>query len=138
MGIELQQVGTATDIKGNKAIVMLRRATACGESCGSCGGCETTIRKVEAGNSVGAQVGQNVLMEMDDSRILIAAFLVYMVPIIMLFVGYVVGFSIFSKQGAGAASAIVFMLISFVIVKLIDRRLKDSSNYQLNISKIIS
>lgn len=135
----MEQIGIVTEVKGEKAIVQIKRAGACGGSCGKCGGCETTDRMVEAINTIGAEKGQIVRIEMSDSYILMAAFLVYLVPLIMFFIGYAAGYSLFSNELMGGACGLILLVLSFVLVRIYDKKCVSGKKSKKSlITKIIN
>ncbi|MCG8502644.1 MAG: SoxR reducing system RseC family protein [Firmicutes bacterium] len=133
----MQQVGVITEVHNNKAIIQIKRATACGGECHKCSGCETTLQKVEARNGIEAKVGQTVQLEMKDSTILFAAFLVYIIPLVMLFIGYGAGSALFADDLIGGFCGVLFMGMSFWVLKRKDKKLHQSQKYELVITKII-
>jgi sigma-E factor negative regulatory protein RseC len=134
----LEQIGVVNKVYNNIAQVQIKRTTACGGKCGECGGCEVTSQKVEALNTVGAKVGQVVQMEMNDTQILFAAFLVYIIPLVMLFIGYLAGYSVFSSEFAAGVSGVLLLIISFLVLRKMDKKLARSGKYQIKITKILS
>ena len=134
----MKQVGVVVEVQGEKAVVQIKRVSACGESCGSCsGGCQNTAQKVEAFNQVAAKQGQVVQMEMKDSDVLTAAFMVYIIPLILLFVGYFAGSALFKVEWLAIIAGIVFMIASFMVLKKYDNQLNQSKRYTPIINKVM-
>ena len=76
------------------AEVEVTRRSACGHDCAKCGGCgglETQTLYVTAFNGVAAQVGDRVLLEGETGRVLGIAVLVYLLPVVLFFIGYGAG-----------------------------------------------
>lgn len=134
----MQQIGLVTKVYENTAIVQIKRATACGGKCQSCSGCETTPQKVEVFNAIGAKEGQTVQMEMQDSYVLFAAFMVYIIPLVVLFIGYWLGNVIFANDLIAGITGVTLLIFSFLVLRKIDGRLKSSNRYQPTITKILS
>lgn len=136
-------IGVVDSLKGQNAIVNLTRSTACGD-CGACQmGKENLDRQVEAYNPVGAKVGDFVTMEMEDGKVLKAAFMVYIIPLVIL-VGGIFGtiltlqmFQI-SKNAEvyGFLVGLVGMFISFVFIKKRDKKLAERGDMMITIVKI--
>ena len=73
------------------AEVAVSRGTACGSNCGNCESCAFQNElKAIAKNTVHATPGEKVVIESVSSRIFSAAFLLYIVPFIALFIGYAI------------------------------------------------
>ena len=82
------------------AEVEVERGTACGGNCGSCEACvfQNKIRTT-ARNRISALPGQKVVIETKTSDILGAAALLYLVPFVLLFIGYAIGAALSFGQG---------------------------------------
>ena len=74
----------------NTAELSVQRQSACGGNCSGCGGCSSgkNVITVIADNPISAEKGQMVLVETKTSEIIRYAFLVYIIPVILLIVGY--------------------------------------------------
>lgn len=94
------------------AEVEVERGTACGGNCGACDACvfQNTIRAA-AVNKVSALPGQQVIIESQTSAVLGAAMLLYLVPFVLLFVGYAIGAALhFAEGGCILMSGLFFAL----------------------------
>lgn len=135
----LKQVGIVIYVHNDIAQVLIKRASACGDSCKTCsGGCETTTKQIEAYNSIKAKKGDTVLLELKDSYVLFAAFLIYIVPLIMLFVGYAIGMIIFTNGFAAGVMGVISLILAFIILKRLDRVFQRTKKFQPIITKVIS
>lgn len=113
----MRQQGRVKAVSGTRAIVTVKRPTACGENCASCSGaCTAVLQEIFADNEVGAQPGQNVIIEMDNKNVFKAAFLAYIFPLAALIIGYVLGSIIFHDEIWSALTAFAFMAVSFAII----------------------
>ncbi len=131
----MYQSGIVQSVHNELAYVKIKRSSSCGESCASCGLCPGRDVLVSAINSANAKQGDTVLIYMSDRKVLNAALLVYIIPIIMLIFGYFLGECIFKSEILGIASGFCLMVITFVIVFFTDKYLKKQ--YTPNIVKII-
>lgn len=97
------------------AEIVCRRASACGGDCADCGGCSGSQAVLaRAANPIGAKPGDRVLVQCPSGRVLGAAILVYLLPLVLLFAGVALA------GGWGAAAVFV---LGFVPAVWIDRRL---------------
>ena len=91
----MTQQGTIKKLLPNGlAEVEVTRRSACGHDCAKCGGCgglETQTLYVTARNHAHASVGDRVLLEGETKQVLGFAVLVYLLPLVLFFVGYGVG-----------------------------------------------
>ena len=99
----MTQQGTIKKLLPNGlAEVEVTRRSACGHDCAKCGGCgglETQTLYVTARNHAHASVGDRVLLEGETRQVLGFAVLVYLLPLVLFFVGYGVGAGM--KLGGG-------------------------------------
>lgn len=108
----------------NTAEVEIQRGSACGESCASCGLCPGQTTVVKAVNDTNAAEGDTVILDLANKKVLGAAFLVYIVPLILLFIGYFIGYAIFKSELGGIGIGFGMMAVAFLVIILLDRRLK--------------
>ena len=90
----MQQTATVTKLlPGNKAELTVHRQTACGHDCSNCGGCGEIVTKpiiVIADKSIGADVGDSVVITGSSKQVLGLAAVVYLVPFVLFFALYAV------------------------------------------------
>ena len=118
------QNGIVKKIKDNMAEVEIQRSSACGESCASCGLCPGQTAVVTASNDIHATVGDRVTIDMADKKVLGAAFLVYIVPLIALIAGYFIGYAAFKSELPSVGIGFLLMAVTFGIIILCDKKLK--------------
>lgn len=141
----MEQIGKVVSTNGNIAKLEIRRASACGEKCGSCsGGCSSTGTYIEAENIVNAKPGQFVKVEAENRVVMKAAFLAYIFPLFMLITGIILGPYIYrvldlniSPEIFNLLVGIFFMAISYVIVKRIDKNYGENNFIKNKITKIL-
>jgi len=128
---------------GDTARVVLKRASACGDNCAQCKGCTPGMTYVEAKNLVGAKVGQEVILEMKGRMFLGAVIITYVLPLIALTIGIMLGpiaWNFIGLKISGDLSGIilgfVFMAATFFIINMIDKRYKKSGKLSFRIAKV--
>lgn len=97
-----QQEGIVLEISGRTAKVKTSRHNDC-ENCGACPGNSAII--VDAYNPLAASVGQHVALEVQEVNMLKAAFIVYILPLIMVFAGAILGTYIAAYVGVNELAA---------------------------------
>lgn len=116
-------------------------------SCQNCGGCllagnreSEMLIPIPKGTRI--EPGDRVKISMESSAFLRAALLVYLVPLLLLFIGYVAGnklFVLFALESHGEAGGVIgglfFLFLSFLGLKFFDRRPSASPSYQLRVVK---
>ena len=133
----MTQQGTIKKLLPNGlAEVEVTRRSACGHDCAKCGGCgglETQTLYVTARNHAHASVGDRVLLEGETRQVLGFAVLVYLLPLVLFFVGYAIG----SVTGGGAAGALgggVLFVIGIIGAILYSRKMKKNGEVPFEIT----
>lgn len=120
----MKQTVRVISVEGNRAKVIHKRPTACHGDCDHCaGGCGSMAATekiiVDAENLIGAKPGDNVVIEGESGKVAWAIALVYVIPLVLFFVGYFLG------QGLMFLPAVVGILgfaIGLTIAVLVSRR----------------
>ena len=88
-----QQVKVVRTDPDGTAQVLHIRESACSGDCHKCSGCGAVQQKMllTAKNSIGAQVGDLVVIETESEPVLAAALMLYIMPLILFFAGCVAG-----------------------------------------------
>ena len=105
------------------AEVVVTRTTACGSNCGNCESCIFQSElKTLAKNSIDARPGQKVIIESKSSRIYKAAMLVYILPMILMVLGYALGAALSTGEGLGIALGFAGLIAGAALIVLSERR----------------
>ena len=135
----MTQQGTIKKLlPGGMAEIEVTRRSACGHDCAKCGGCgglETQTLYVTARNKADANVGERVLIEGETGQVLGLAVLVYVLPIVLFFVGYVLGSLLFEGGAAGAIGGGVLFAVGILYAILYSRRMKARNEVPYEITK---
>jgi sigma-E factor negative regulatory protein RseC len=124
-------------IAPGKAEVEVLRGTSCGDACGSCQVCKYASKiRVEASNDIGAIIGDRVEIDSKSSEIYGAAFLVYVMPFILFFIGYAVSAWMGMAEGASVIASFACMAVGFLAVVIITR-LRKKGEIAFTITRII-
>ena len=90
-----QQAVVTKLLPNHMAEVAVTRETACGGNCGNCESCLFQHElKTAANNLVEARPGQRVMIESRSSAIFGAAILVYIIPLLLFLLGYVLAYAL--------------------------------------------
>ncbi len=113
----MRQIGIVKSLDGNRATISVSRKTAC-ESCaaksgeGGCSGCMTLATSREllaaADNTLGAKVGDRVVVETDSNIVIGYAAAVFLLPLLLGVAGYFVG-GLISTPAAYIVSVVGFV-----------------------------
>lgn len=115
----MQQYGQVLKSSGGKAQVQIRRHLQC-EKCSHCSGEREHL--IEAKNPINAKAGQVVRLEMGSGMVLKATFLLYIFPLLMMLLGYLLGSSLFSaaEELVGFLTGMTFLGLSFLLIRFLD------------------
>jgi len=143
----MEQFGQVIESRGDKALVRVRRHEAC-KDCGRCGGAlggpDTKDSLVEVSDPLGVAPGMTVRLEGDDSSVLKASFIVYIIPLLAFIAGVIVGQNmtsylslVWNGEIAGLLLGFVFMGLTYWRIRQWDNRLGKDSRYQVKITDIV-
>lgn len=99
---------------GHMADVRVRRESACGSDCASCGGCEDKSFIVSAKNCANANEGDRVKLYLPTGKVYLSATLVYLLPVLLLLAGAAL-FKLTSASKAIPATVLLFVIWFFTI-----------------------
>lgn len=121
---KMREYGEVTEVCDGFVKVKIARKSACGGNCGECGGmCRQSEHIIEAVNVINAKKRDIVEIQMPAKRILGAAFLVYIIPLIMLAAGYYIAGNFIKSDVFCAFAGFIFMIISFFLLHKYDKRM---------------
>ena len=120
----MEQIGTVKSVMGSMAEVKVHRVSACGENCAHCkGGCTPTDMVAKAENRVSAKVGDAVKIESDTGKVILAAFLLYMVPLLAAIIVSVVMSALGAKIGPLLIVTVNVFLGTILLIKGMDKKI---------------
>jgi len=134
---KMKRYGRVIETDGINAKILLKRHAACGE-CGACqAGKENMEIQVIAINDANAKVGDMVEIDMATPNVLNAAFLAYGIPFIALVLGIYIS-SKFVEELFAMVIGFLSLGISYIFIKLYEKKIKGSDKYTSHITKIIN
>lgn len=134
----MKEIGKVIKVEEDQATIIIKRGTACGE----CGNCQVGREKLEmvmvADNDVGAQVGDEVEIELENMNFMTAMLIAYGFPLVALVLGIVGGYYGFlafginenTAQVAGAALGLIALAVSYFVIKLKDESIKKMKKFK--------
>lgn len=137
--------GVIIKVTGEKALVRVKRNTMC-EGCNSKGACHSLgggkEMEAEALNIADATEGDRVLLSINPNSVLKIAFLVYLIPVIALVTGALLGekyasrFSLSPETGALLLAILAFTVI-MIPIKYFGNKIGARDEYTPRIIKVI-
>lgn len=135
----MERIATVISADRQTALVQIRRASACGENCAACSAnCKKTRHTAQVKNTAGAKEGQRVKVEMEGRSLVFLSFLAYIVPLLALILGYAVSFALLRNEIWADVIGLLCLVLSFLILRQVDKRIEKSGKYQSEITKILS
>jgi sigma-E factor negative regulatory protein RseC len=133
--------GEVTALHGNRATVKIQAGKGC-ERCRLCTPISDTEMVVEASFSSRVNVGDRVVLGFRPGVIIQSAFILYLIPLVALIVGYYVGKLLFKswiipgrEELFPALTSLVFLFASFVPIRLYDRRKENDKRFRVYIQE---
>jgi sigma-E factor negative regulatory protein RseC len=142
----IKEMGRVLETADDEAVVLVRRSSAC-EGCSARGVCHTfggagKDARISVENRIGAHAGDEVEIGIEEGSLVLASFIVYILPIGALFLGAALGGALseyigISKGGASAFMGLLALILGLVIIRLLDPYLKRKENLRPRIIKVV-
>lgn len=137
----MEKSGVVVAIRGERALVEVRRTGSCGDKCSSCSSsCEAPAAKIEVLNDQGAKIGDFVTLTVSESDMLKAGFALYTVPLIALVIGIAIGMMTAPLLGIkaidlfGLLVGFALMIAAFILIN----RTKHAKKEIVTIKSVVS
>lgn len=135
------EIAKVVSVNKNIAKVQIMNESNCGTGCASCKGCSVvspTHVEVECKNET--NIGQVVKIERSSSAYMQSMVLVFILPLIMLFIGAGLGYWLSNmlaypmpKDLLAIILGITFWLVSYLLLGLVDKKSKLSNSVKYRI-----
>lgn len=89
--------GVVTEVKGEMITVVFERHEACGD-CHACSMGSTNCKKHTLTIRGKAEVGDEIVVEMDESHVMAASAVAYMIPFAGFILGLLIGYALSGRQ----------------------------------------
>jgi sigma-E factor negative regulatory protein RseC len=124
------EVGVVIEINGNLSEVRMGKHSDC-KDCGACPGSDSAI--ITADNRIGAKPGQRVSVELQESNALKGAFVIFVLPLIIVFIGVIAGKELGGLLGVNeliseCIGGTVFFVVVIVLIRLFDNFVAKKEN----------
>lgn len=133
--------GTVISLEGKNAVVEMAFSPEC-QACGACRRDESGRMLVVLPNVVNAKVGDQVLIDIESQVIFLAAFIIYIVPLVFFFSGYGLGRILANQlqikgEALAIGVAVLMFVASYAVIRYIDNQAKLSRRFEPRIYGII-
>jgi sigma-E factor negative regulatory protein RseC len=143
MGRVETEIGKVIDTEAGRARVEVSPSSLCAD-CEMAAGCIPASggkRVIEVADPIGVSVGQNVQVELGSASLVLASFLAYIIPILCLLTGVLIGVyaggSAISEMWLGIG-ALVGLLGGLLVSRVISQRLRAHGKLTPIITTIIA
>ncbi len=121
------ECGIVKQVMGNYVVIEASAISFC-SSCSNhdCSVRESRSRELVIKNTMGATVGDRVFFEISSKGIVLSSIVLYGLPLVFFITGILLGSLIKlpllnDRDSAGILSGIIFLLISFVIMRIVSK-----------------
>lgn len=127
----MRERGTVVSLENDTAVVQINR----GEKCDGCTVCKSfgeSKMRLQALNPIHAQVGDDVDVEIESHHIIRNSLLIFILPLVLMMVGYFVGISLSPTQSEGAGIfgafiALAMALLGLRFIELLNKKSTDDA-----------
>lgn len=124
--VSMREIGVVESTNEKTAVVSVKRSSSCGESCATCSAhCNLKGNKIVALNKLGAMPGDLVSIEMSTATVLKSAFMVYILPLLMLFLGYFYAEHKTGDETKSLVCSLCAFLVTFIFLLIWDKKNKN-------------
>lgn len=131
----MEQKGKIIEIIESKARIEVVRNSACSADCDSCKGCSHGTQKLVIYvpiNEYTHKIGDIVSIHSKSSTIVSLAYVAYILPIIMMFLGYY--FARNTGEGTAIVCSFLGLAVGFLFCYIINKMMKQKVNNLFSIS----
>lgn len=119
----LQEAIITKTLENGLAEVVVERSGICGGNCDECEGCRyDNLMKSTVENSINARRGQHVMIETPTLGVYKGAFAMYIIPIVMLILGYYVTARFTANEGICILAAFIATAVGILIANVLSKR----------------
>ena len=122
----------------NHAEISVPRKSACGHDGEECAGCGVTgaAVKARAVNPIGARPGQKVVVESSTGGMLRIVALVYLIPVLLFFAGYLGAVVLTASVAVQYTAAVAGFILGILAAVVYDRRLRARGGLSFTIVRL--
>jgi len=135
----MNQAGYVAKVEGNKAHVMFKRMSECGDKCATCSsGCEAPPLILDIENTLYADVGDYVEVNMEDDTFFKFTFFAYVVPLVMMLVGIALGYVLTHNELISIFVGLAFLAIAYIILRIVNNLHVKKQEEAIKMIRILS
>lgn len=118
----MKSSGLVKDKMGNKLVISMYKESACSHcnNCSESAKIANTFTFISNRNDI--SIGDVITFEMEDNQVFKAAMIVYIIPLIFMFLGYYMGSKFGLTEGKTIATSFISLIAAFVGIFIYDRK----------------
>lgn len=116
----MKSSGKITEVNGNKIKVKMFKESSCAH-CSGCGDASKLTRELDLFYNGEVEIGDIVTFELEDAKMLKIGFLVYILPIIIMLIGFVISSKMGNSEKTSVFISFGFLIISFICLHIYDK-----------------
>ena len=116
----MKSSGKVTEVNENKIKVKMFKESSCAH-CSGCGDANKLTRELDLFYNGEVEIGDIVTFELEDAKMLKIGFLVYILPIIMMLIGFVISSKMGNSEKTSVFISFGFLIISFICLHIYDK-----------------
>ena len=120
------ETGKVVSIRGDKAVVQMVEGDLCSQ-CGSVASCcvkGLNTRQITIHNSIHAKEGDRVQISYHPKTRLLSGFVIFILPVLMGFLGYFGGILYFGSESGGILGTFLGFVFAFLIIWAVNKVLE--------------
>jgi sigma-E factor negative regulatory protein RseC len=127
-------IGLVTAITDGTAQIRFLRSSACAH-CGACLTVGDSEMEVSLPNTLGAKVGDRVVVDLSPKRVIQASLLAYAVPLLLLIAGVLIGSRY--ADWAGLVLGVLACGIGYLILRIVEKTSVKKKSFQPRMTRIL-
>lgn len=112
--------GKVIEINGNRIKLKMFKESSCAH-CSGCGDANKMARELEVTYDGEVELGDIVTFELEDAKMLKIGFIVYVLPVIIMILGFVIFMKLGFSENTSVFGAFAFLVLSFVGLHIYDK-----------------
>ncbi len=141
----IEDVATVIEVQGENVVIESVRKSSC-SSCGAGSACGTNVLatlfdqtsqnpRLTLSNTIGAKVGDKVIIGIDEKIVIKSSFFVYIVPVLSMILFAVIGLLVgdavgLDKESASSILGIIGLFLGFAWLYYYSKRLATEKQYK--------
>ena len=145
----MRELGKVINCKENIAKVRVIKHSACSKCDRDCPLSNSKSHEqeemiFEVNNNIKANPGDQVSIELEDKNLVFSSLIIYLMPILNMIIGYFFGqwfgikYNLLTPEISGIFGTVLFLLLSYFLLKYINSKLKNNNKINPKIVKILN